>query len=68
MGFLPSDLDLYFIHGLTLIHIEENFMKKLNGIKLKHRKNTENSSTVVFPVPGKRDTCRRSVSRSRCRL
>ena len=28
-------------------------MKKLNGIKLKHRKNTENSSTVVFPVPGK---------------
>lgn len=28
-------------------------MKKLNGIKLKHRKNTENSSTVVFPVPAK---------------
>ena len=28
-------------------------MKKLNGIKLKHRKNTENSSTVVFPVPEK---------------
>lgn len=28
-------------------------MKKLNGIKLKHRKNTENSSTVVFPLPQK---------------
>lgn len=28
-------------------------MKKLNGIKLKHRKNTENSSTVVFPVPAR---------------
>ena len=28
-------------------------MKKLNGIKLKHRKNTENSSTVDFPVPSK---------------
>lgn len=28
-------------------------MKKLNGIKLKHRKNTENSSTVIFPVPAK---------------
>ena len=26
-------------------------MKKLNGIKLKHRKNTENSQTVDFPVP-----------------
>ena len=26
-------------------------MKKLNGIKLKHRKNTENSVTVQFPVP-----------------
>ena len=26
-------------------------MKKLNGIKLKHRKNTENSATVQFPVP-----------------
>lgn len=28
-------------------------MKRLNGIKLKHRKNTENSATVDFPVPGK---------------
>lgn len=28
-------------------------MKKLNGIKLKHRKNTENSSTVEFPVPAR---------------
>ncbi len=28
-------------------------MKKLNGIQLKHRKNTENSSTVEFPVPAK---------------
>ena len=26
-------------------------MKKLNGIKLKHRKNTENSATVQFPIP-----------------
>lgn len=26
-------------------------MKKLNGIKLSHRKNTENSATVTFPVP-----------------
>ncbi|MBO4877814.1 MAG: electron transport complex subunit RsxC [Ruminococcus sp.] len=28
-------------------------MKRLNGIKLKHRKNTENSATVDFPIPGK---------------
>ena len=28
-------------------------MKKLNVIKLKHRKNTENSATVDFPVPAK---------------
>lgn len=28
-------------------------MKKLNGIKLKHRKNTENSATVDFHVPAK---------------
>ena len=28
-------------------------MKKLNGIKLKHRKNTENSATVDFPLPSK---------------
>lgn len=28
-------------------------MKRLNGIKLKHRKNTENCATVDFPVPGK---------------
>lgn len=26
-------------------------MKKLNGIKLNHRKNTENSATVILPVP-----------------
>ena len=26
-------------------------MKKLNGIKLNHRKNTENSATVELPVP-----------------
>lgn len=26
-------------------------MKKLNGIKLSHRKNTENSATVDFPLP-----------------
>lgn len=26
---------------------------KLNGIKLKHRKNTENSATVDFPLPSK---------------
>lgn len=28
-------------------------MKKLNGIKLKHRKNTENSATVSLPLPKK---------------
>lgn len=28
-------------------------MKKLNGIKLNHRKNTENSTTVEFPLPSK---------------
>ena len=28
-------------------------MKKLNGIRLKHRKNTENCATVDFPVPAK---------------
>ena len=28
-------------------------MKKLNGIKLKHRKNTENSATVDFPLPSR---------------
>lgn len=28
-------------------------MRKLNGIKLKHRKNTENSETVLMPVPVK---------------
>ena len=28
-------------------------MKKLNGIKLSHRKNTENSATVDFPLPAK---------------
>lgn len=28
-------------------------MKKLNGIRLKHRKNTENCSTVEFPLPSK---------------
>lgn len=28
-------------------------MKKLNGIKLKHRKNTENSATVQLPLPPK---------------
>ncbi len=28
-------------------------MKKLNGIKLDHRKNTENSVTVDFPVPSR---------------
>lgn len=28
-------------------------MNKLNGIRLKHRKNTENSRTEVFPVPKK---------------
>lgn len=28
-------------------------MKKLNGIRLKHRKNTENCETVTFPVPAK---------------
>ena len=28
-------------------------MKKLKGIKLKHRKNTENSATVDFPLPKK---------------
>lgn len=28
-------------------------MKKLNGIKLNHRKNTENSATFNFPVPSK---------------
>ena len=26
-------------------------MKKLRGIKLNHRKNTENSATVDFPLP-----------------
>lgn len=28
-------------------------MKKLNGIRLKHRKNTENSATVEFPLPAR---------------
>ena len=28
-------------------------MKKLNGIKLNHRKNTENSVTVDFPLPSR---------------
>lgn len=28
-------------------------MKKLNGIKLNHRKNTENSVTVEFPLPSR---------------
>ena len=28
-------------------------MKKLKGIRLKHRKNTENSATVEFPLPKK---------------
>ena len=28
-------------------------MKKLKGIKLKHRKNTENCATVDFPIPKK---------------
>lgn len=28
-------------------------MKKLNGIKLSHRKNTENCATVDFPLPAK---------------
>lgn len=28
-------------------------MNKLNGIRLKHRKNTENSRTEVFPIPKK---------------
>lgn len=28
-------------------------MKKLNGIKLHHRKNTENSATVDFPLPAR---------------
>ena len=28
-------------------------MKKLNGIRLRHRKNTENCATVDFPVPAK---------------
>ena len=32
---------------------EENKMKKLNGIKLAHRKNTESCATVDFPVPAK---------------
>lgn len=31
----------------------EKYMKKLNGIRLKHRKNTENCETVQFPVPAK---------------
>lgn len=35
---------------LFLIYKELN-MKKLNGIKLNHRKNTENSATVELPVP-----------------
>ena len=28
-------------------------MKRLNGIKLKHRKNTENCATVDLPMPAK---------------
>lgn len=32
---------------------KENIMKKLNGIKLSHRKNTENCATVDFPLPAK---------------
>lgn len=28
-------------------------MKKLSGLKLKHHKNTENSTTVNFPLPAK---------------
>lgn len=30
-----------------------NIMKKLNGIKLTHHKNTENAATVEFPLPAK---------------
>ncbi len=32
---------------------KENTMKKLNGIKLSHRKNTENCATVELPLPAK---------------
>ncbi len=32
-------------------HVKENSMKKLNGIRLDHHKNTENCQTVRFPVP-----------------
>ena len=32
---------------------KELSMKKLNGIRLKHRKNTENSQTVEMPLPSK---------------
>ncbi|MBO5383543.1 MAG: electron transport complex subunit RsxC, partial [Ruminococcus sp.] len=28
-------------------------MKKLNGIKLNHRKNTQTLATVTFPLPSK---------------
>lgn len=33
------------------ISFKEQYMKKLNVIKLKHRKNTENSATVSLPLP-----------------
>ena len=33
--------------------IKENVMNKLNGLRLYHRKNTENSLTEEFPLPAK---------------
>ena len=46
---------LSFLHRHTFGEslYKELHMKKLNGIKLKHRKNTENSATSEFPVPSK---------------
>ncbi len=37
--------------GCPTFRNKEVKMKKLNGLKLNHRKNTENSVTVDFPVP-----------------
>lgn len=50
----------YIVCGLQTIrnpaagpHKKESYMKKLNGIRLRHRKNTENVATVDFRVPAK---------------
>jgi electron transport complex protein RnfC len=51
------------LHSCTIIYVwhclyvfperSKNMKKKLSGLKLNHRKNTENSATVNFPLPAK---------------